>query len=182
MMNNMGMRLALMGGILVLLSSFALLSLHPVDSDNAVVFTIKNFGINTKGELKGLKGNIEWNEENPTASSIRVSVNTATINTGIDSRDASLKEEDYFNTEQYPVISFESTGITAANGQYTAIGKLTIKGVTKSISFPFTATKATNGYLFAGSLTINRLDFGVGKNSMVLSNDVDISLKVPAVP
>ena len=64
---------------------------------------------------------------------------------------------------------------------YKATGNLTIKGATKAISFPFTATKTANGYLFSGSFTINRLDYGVGKSSMVLSDDVDVTLKVQAV-
>jgi polyisoprenoid-binding protein YceI len=165
----------------VVFSSFALLALRPVDGDNAVTFVIKNFGINTKGELKGLKGSIQWNEENPAASTISVTVNTNGINTGIDSRDDALKKEEYFDADKYPLISFVSTGIKPGNGTHTANGNLTIKGVTKPITFPFTATKAANGYLFKGSFTINRLDYGVGKSSMVLSDDVDVVLNIEAV-
>jgi polyisoprenoid-binding protein YceI len=164
----------------VVFSSFALLALRPVDSDNAVTFVIKNFGINTKGELKGLKGNIQWNEENVAASSINVSVDANTINTGIDARDKDLKKEEYFNTDKYPVISFVSTAITPGSDTHKVTGNLTMKGVTKTITFPFTATKTANGYLFSGSFTINRLDYGVGKNSMVLNDDVDVTLKVQA--
>src|SRR4051794_27911485 len=164
----------------VMLSSFALLALRPVDSSNAVTFVIQNFGIDTKGEFKGLKGNIQWNEENPAASTFNVSVNANTINTNIESRDKELKDETYFNTDKYPLISFVSTGITPNSGNYKATGSLTIKGVTKSISFPFTATKTANGYIFNGSFSINRLDFGIGKSSMVLSDNVDVSLKVQA--
>ena len=100
----------------IVLSSFAVLALRPVDSNNAVTFVIKNFGIDTKGEFKGLKGDIQWNEENPAASTINVSVNANTINTSIDARDKELKEEAYFDTDKYPVISFVSTGITPGNG------------------------------------------------------------------
>src|SRR3954471_4638324 len=159
----------------VMLSSFALLTLKPVDSNNAVTFVIQNFVIDTKGEFKGLKGSIQWNEENPTASTINVSVNANTINTNIESRDKELKDETYFSTDKYPLISFVSTGITTSNGSYKATGSLTLKGVSKTISFPFTATKTANGYLFSGSFTINRLDYGVGKSSMVLGDDVDIA-------
>lgn len=181
MMNNTCTRWALVIACFVALSSFALLSLSPVDNNNAVTFVIKNFGINTKGEFKGLKGAIQWNEEDPSASMINVSVNANTINTAINARDKELKEEGYFNADKYPTISFVSTGITTANGSYTATGSLTIKGSTKTISFPFTATKMANGYLFSGSFTINRLEYGIGKGSMVLSDDVDITLKVQAV-
>jgi polyisoprenoid-binding protein YceI len=181
MMKNKFVRWAIALCCFIMLSSFALLALRPVDSDNAITFVIKNFGINTKGELKGLKGNIQWNEENPAASTINVSADVNTINTGIDGRDSHLKKEEYFDADKYPVLSFVSTGITPGNGSYTANGSLTIKGVTKTIAFPFTATKTANGYLFSGSFTINRIDYGVGKSSMVLGDDVDVALKVQAV-
>jgi polyisoprenoid-binding protein YceI len=178
MMKNKFVQSAVALCCFVMLSSFAVLTLRPVDSNNAVTFVIQNFGIDTKGEFKGLKGNIQWNEENPAASAINVSVNANTINTNIDSRDKELKDEAYFSTDKYPLISFVSTGITPNNGSYKATGNLTLKGVTKTISFPFTATKTANGYLFSGNFTINRLDYGVGKSSMVLSDDVAITLKV----
>lgn len=181
MMKNKFTRSVLALCCFVLLSSFAVLALHPVDSDNAVTFVIKNFGINTKGEFKGLKGDIKWNEEKPAASTINVSVNANTINTAIEARDKDLRKEEYFNTDKYPLISFVSTGITPGNNSYTATGNLTMKGITKTISFPFTATKTANGYLFNGSFTINRLDYGVGKGSMVLGDDVEVTLKVQAV-
>jgi polyisoprenoid-binding protein YceI len=168
-------------GCFIILCSFALLSLRPVDSNNSVTFIIKNFGIDTKGEFKGLKGTIQWNEENPAASIFNVSINANTINTNIESRDKELKDETYFNTDKYPLITFVSNGIKPGNGNYTATGNLSIKGTTKTITFPFTASKTANGYLFNGSFTINRLDFGIGKSSMVLSDDVDITLKVQAV-
>jgi len=165
----------------IVLSSFAMLALKPVDGNNAVTFVIQNFGIDTKGEFKGLKGTIQWNEENPAASNINVSIDANTINTSIESRDKELKDEGYFNTGKYPLISFVSTGITPGNGSYKATGSLTLKGVTKTISFPFTATKTASGYLFSGSFTINRIDYGIGKSSMVLGDDVNVSLKVQAV-
>lgn len=181
MMKNRPLLLAIVCFCFVMFSSFALLALRPVDSNNAVTFVIKNFGIDTKGEFRGLKGNIQWNEENPAASTINVSVDANTINTNIDSRDKELKDETYFNTDKYPLISFVSTGITSGSGSYKATGSLTMKGVTKTISFPFTATKTANGYLFSGNFTVNRLDFGIGKSSMVLGDDVDVSLKVQAM-
>ena len=181
MIKNKFVRVAAALCCFVMLSSFAVLALRPVDNDNAVTFVIKNFGVNTKGEFKGLKGAIQWNEENPAASTINVAVNTNTVNTGIDARDNHLKKDEYFDADKYPTLSFVSTSIAGNNGKYITSGSLTIKGTTKTISFPFTATKTANGYLFSGSFTINRRDYGIGKGSMVLSDDVDVTLKVQAV-
>src|SRR3954454_11560378 len=122
MMKNKFVQSAVALCCFVMLSSFAVLALRPVDSNNAITFVIQNFGINTKGEFKGLKGDIQWNEENPAASTINVSVAANTINTAIAARDKDLKKEEYFDVDKYPDITFTSTGITPGNGSYTAAG------------------------------------------------------------
>jgi polyisoprenoid-binding protein YceI len=101
-----------------------------------------------------------------------------TINTGIEMRDNDLKKETYFNAEKYPTINFASSSVSADK----VTGNLTIKGVTKEINIPFTATPRSNGYLFEGKFSISRKDFGVGGSSFVLSDHVDIELKVQAQP
>ena len=153
-------------------------SLKPVDNDGAVTFVIKNFGLNTNGSFKGLKGAINWDPSNPSASLFDVTIDASTINTGIDMRDKDLQKEAYFDVEKYPTIHFVSTKVSTGN----VTGNLTIKNVTKQISFPFTVKNSVNGYLFEGSFTINREDFGVGGNSMVLSDEATVKLKVQANP
>lgn len=158
-------------------------ALKPADEKEAVSFSIKNFALNTKGTLGGLKGSINWSPANLGTASLNVTVDAGSINTGVDSRDAHLKKEEYFDVAKYPVISFASVEITAgADGAYKASGNLTIKGVTKVISFPFTAKQEGSGYLFEGSFTINRRDYGVGGSSLVLSDEVKVTLKVHANP
>ena len=152
----------------------------PVDSKSEVKFTIKNFGVNTSGTLSGLTGTIQFDSTKFSSSSFNVTVDVNTINTGIDMRDNHLKKEDYFYAEKYPKISFTSTSIKPADKGYTISGQLTIKGVSKSVSFPFTAVKQDDGILFSGSFSINRKDFNVGGGIAVLGNTVDITLKVMA--
>ncbi|MEP6845554.1 MAG: YceI family protein [Panacibacter sp.] len=165
----------------LLLPAFAAMSftssdLKPVDAAESITFVIKNFGINTQGEIKGLKGTIKWDPANPAASVFNVTADANTLNTGIEMRDNHLKKEEYFDVEKYPVISFASTGVST--GSIT--GNLSMKGVTKQISFPFTAKPSGGGYLFEGNFTINRKDFGIGSGSMSLSNTVIVNLKVQA--
>jgi len=164
--------------IIPVLFAFISVNLTPVDNDGAVTFIIKNFGINTKGSLNGLKGTIKWDAANPAASQINASVDVNTINTNSDMRDKDIKEEKYFNYPKYPTINFVSTAVSATS----VTGNLTIKGVTKSITFPITVTPSGQGYLFQGNFTINRNDFGVGGGSMVLSDKVDVTLKVQTTP
>ena len=159
-----------------LLPSLQVADITPIDESGAVIFTVKNMGINTNGELKGLKGNIHWDENNVSKSSMNVSVDVSTINTDIEMRDKHLRSEDYFEAVNYPQITFQSTSINAG----AVTGKLTIKGVSKNISFPYTVKKVNGMYVFEGKFSINRKDFNVGGSFSTISNNVDVTLKVKA--
>jgi len=171
-------RIVTLVAIVAALCSFTMTGLKPVDKDGAVTFVIKNFGINTKGSLSGLKGTLKWDAANPAASQISATVDVKTISTNIESRDNHLKEDSYFDVAKYPTISFNSTAVSANS----ITGNLTIKGTTKSITFPISVTPSGKGYLFHGEFTINRRDFGVGGGSMVLGEDVKVTLNVQADP
>lgn len=169
-----------------LVLSFAAISqkYKPVDAGSKVHFNIKNFGIETGGDLSGLAGNINFSAANLTTSNFDVSVSVKTIDTDNDIRDKDLKGKNYFDADTYPVINIKSTKISRTNktqaGWYYFAGTITMHGVSKPIEFPFSATLKGNDYLFVGDFTINRLDYGVGGNSAVLSNTVKVSLSVLA--
>jgi len=127
-----------------------------------------------------LRGTIKFDPGYPEQAFFNVSVDAGTVNTNIGARDNHLRKETYFNVQKYPRISFVSTkvGNTTKAGILYITGNITIKGISKEISFPFTATEEHDGYLFAGEFKINRIDFKVGGNSLVLSGDLIVSLSV----
>jgi polyisoprenoid-binding protein YceI len=145
-----------------------------------VEFKIKNFGVSVSGSIKGLQGSVKFDPQHLDASSFDVSVQTSTVNTGIDMRDSHLKKEDYLSVDAYPKITFVSTKVSSSNkdGYLFIFGNLTIKGVTKAISFPFKAVANGSGYLFTGTFSINRKDYGVGGSSISMSDNVEVDLKV----
>ncbi len=155
----------------------------PSDADSKVHFVIKNFGIRTGGDFTGLRGTIKFNPGNPAASSFDVTVDASSIDTDNNSRDGHLRKEDYFDVKKYPVIKMVSTSILGTNkpGRYQFNGNLTIKSITKPVQFFFDVTPKNGGYLFSGDdFKINRRDFGVGGNSVSLSDDLKVSLSVMA--
>jgi polyisoprenoid-binding protein YceI len=156
----------------------------PQDAGSKVHFIVKNFGINTGGDLTGLQGEISFAPNQIANSTFDVTVSTKTIDTDNSQRDESLIGKDYFDVKTYPEIRITSTKISATNktstGYYYFTGNLTIKGITQPISFPFQVEKIKEDYLFTGEFEINRLLFGVGEKSMVLGNTVKIQLKVLA--
>jgi polyisoprenoid-binding protein YceI len=173
------MRIAFLTALVITLAFQAQAqSYEPVDANSSVKFAIKNFGVTTNGSFKGLKGTIVFDAAKPGNSSIDVSIDANTVNTGIDSRDNHLRKEDYFNVKDYPAISIKSDKITANGKDFIMSAKLTMKGTVKDISIPFTATAKDNGYLFEGAFQLNRKDFKVGGNSMVLGDDATITLSV----
>ncbi len=154
------------------------------DAGSKVHFTIKNFGIKTGGDLSGVKGDIFFFTSDLTACRVNVSVDASSVDTDNGSRDKHLKGGEYFDIEKYPVITITSTKIDKTNkteaGYYYFTGTLTMHGLTKAIAFPFKAEKTNDTYLFTGEFEIDRLDYGVGDKSAVLSNTVNVSLSVLA--
>src|SRR6185312_10183887 len=153
----------------------------PLDAGSKVHFIIKNFSINTGGDFSGLKGQIVFSPEKVADSKFDVTVSAATIDTDNEMRDKNLASDEYLDAAKFPVIKMVSTKTNkTTDGFYFFTGDLTIKGVTKSISFPFQVKKTSDGYLFTGSFDIDRTDFGVGEKNIVLSNKVSVSLSVTA--
>jgi len=169
--------------ITFLISVCSIIAVHaqqyqPVDDKSSIKFTIKNFGVNTGGNFKGLEGTIAFDKDNPEKANFTMSVEATTVNTDNDSRDGHLRKAEYFDVANHPKITFTSEKVTGKNGNMTATGQLTIKGTSKNISIPFKAAPKDDGYLFEGSFQINRRDFKVGGNSVVLGDNVTVSLSV----
>ena len=107
------------------------------------------------GTFKGLKASIVFDASDLEKSKIVASIDPRTINTGNSSKDASATGPDVLAADKFPLISFESTGITKVNTGYEAAGKLTIKDITKDVTLPFVFEKET----FSGGFTIETKDF-----------------------
>jgi len=156
--------------------------LKPIDVESAINFTINNFGLTTKGNLKGLNGNIVWNNKNINTCTFLVSADATSINTNNSLRDNHLKKADYFNVAKFPSITIKSTKIISVDNAnlFEMEADLTLKGVTKKVKIPFTAISQSKGILFNGKFEIDRKDYGVGGSSLSLSNTVKINLSVIA--
>jgi polyisoprenoid-binding protein YceI len=137
-------------------------------------------GMGTEGKMSGLEGEIKFNPADLKNSFFSVTADANTINTDIDVRDSTLKTKEYLNTQLYPKISFVSKQITPGSkaGMYFVKGTLTIKGISKEINFPFTVTPKNEGIQLTGDMRVNRLDYKIGVGSIVLSDNLTVSLNV----
>ncbi len=126
--------------------------------------------------------------ENPHSTQITASIDVSSINTGNAQRDGHLRTNDFFAPEEYPTIEFVSTAIRHEGDDVFIDGELTMRGVTKPVTFEGEfGGVAVNGYgmtMAGGSFStkINRHDFGVSWNAaleaggITLGDDVTITI------
>ena len=145
-----------------------------------VSFKIKNAGFTVDGNFKGFTGQLLFDPNALPASSLHASVSVATINTGNSSRDNHLKKEEYFNASTYPKIDISSKSLFKKENGFAGLFDVTIRNKTKQVEIPFTFS--TNGItaVFDGNFTIDRKDFDVGGNSIMMGDKVSISIIVNA--
>lgn len=147
-------------------------------TSSSVEFFIRNAGVEVDGSMKGFEGEISFSPDQLSASSIIASVNPATVNTGIDTRDEHLRNDEYFDVETYPRITMKSVSFAPSGSSYKGTFDLTIKGITKRVSFPFTFSESGTSATFKGELEIDRLEYEVGESSWILSDEVRIEITV----
>jgi len=132
------------------------------------------------GSFHGIKGTVIINEDDPTLSSVDVSIAVATVDTGIQKRDNHLRSADFFDVAKYPNMTFTSRKVTNVTSKgFTLIGNLTINGVTKEVELAVTGPTAEikdpwgNIRKAAKATTnINRKDFGLTWNTVLEAGGV----------
>ncbi len=98
-----------------------------------ILFFVSHFGFSTmQGEFVEYEGELVLDEENPEQSSIRVTIETASLDTDHAERDAHLRSADFFNVEEHPTMTFESTEVRLVGEEKAEVhGDLTILGQTR---------------------------------------------------
>jgi len=142
-------------------------------------FSVKMFGVKVTGNFKGFRGNIIFDPKNPAMSSISGSVEAASVDTDNSLRDGHLREkEDFFQAGKYPRITLKSTRIEKSGAGYVGIFDLTLKNVTKSLKIPFTFQESGSTAMLEGSAKLDRTEWKFGGNTLGMSDEVTLNLKV----
>ena len=137
-----------------------------------------------RGSFKEFTGTAHVDTANPADSKVEISIVANSIDTGQQQRDDHLRSGDFFESEQYPDITFTSTDVSRDGDDWTITGDLTIKGVTHSVAVPFEFTgSAQDPYGntrigFEGAATIKRSDWGMSFNAALETGGVLVSDKV----
>lgn len=173
------------------------MTVYNVDlSHSEVSFQVKHMMVaKVKGHFDTYTATVEApNLEDLTGANIAFEFDVASIHTKNKDRDDHLRSADFFNAEQYPKITFQSTSITGAAPNFQVTGDLTIRNITKPVTFDVTFNgKGTNPwgvevYGFEGESVIKREDFGLTWNAsletggVLVGNDVKIIIELELSP
>ena len=165
--------------------------IDPVHSD--VSFTVRHMMVSkVRGRLGTFSGEIVTAPEF-TDSSVTATVDATSVDTGNAQRDGHIRTADFFEVETHPTWSFRSSAIRGDGGDYALDGELTIKGVTRPVTFALEVNgfgpDAYGGIRagFSATTTINRSDFGVDiampldGGGVVVGEKVQVNLEIQAV-
>jgi polyisoprenoid-binding protein YceI len=138
-----------------------------------------------RGAFNEFEGTAVLDGDNPAGSTAAVTIKAASIDTRNAQRDEHLRSNDFLAMETHPEITFTSTAIRQTGAtDFEVTGDLTIKGVTNSVTIPFTYEGAATDPFgnvrvgFEGSVTINRKDYGVTWNAALETGGVLVSDKI----
>jgi polyisoprenoid-binding protein YceI len=167
-----------------------------IDSAHTLVeFSVKHMMISTvRGRFNNFSGTLNLDEQHPERSYIEGVVESASVDTREPNRDAHLRSADFFDVEKYPTMKFRSTRIEKVGpDQFKVMGDLTIKKVTRPITFNVTSEgrgKDPYGNLhwgFSAETTLNRKDFDLNWNvaletgGWLVSDQIKINIELEAV-
>lgn len=178
------------------MTTTASIQTYKVDpSHSRAGFSVRHMGLSkVKGQFDNFSATVTMEPGNLESLAATAVIDPKSISTGEDKRDQHLRSADFFDTDSFDEIRFESTGVSDVKGDKFALhGNLTMHGVTKPITLnaellgegkdPWGNTRVA----FEASQTINRKDFGLNWNTvleaggLLVSESVAIQLEIQAV-
>jgi polyisoprenoid-binding protein YceI len=168
-------------------------------SHTEINFSVKHFFTPVTGSFQDFDIDLVYDTDDFSNTQVSVRIAVESVSTGNEKRDNHLRSGDFFAADEHPYITFESTRVKdlTATG-FTAVGDLTIKGVSHTVELPVTLLgvkdipEEMRGMLggvtqvasFQTDLTIDRTDYGVGVGdwaaALVVGHDVGITIAVEA--
>ena len=162
---------------------------YEIDTAHSFIeFRIKHLGYSwLYGRFNRFSGEFSYDPDNPEASAISVSIDSASVDTNHAERDKHLRGSDFLDVAKYPEATFESTKYAGDAQGGTLEGMLTLHGVTKPISIELEklgeGKDPWGGYRagFIGTTTLTRRDFGISYNLGPASESMELELGIEGI-
>ena len=189
---NKATPLVLLLALLLAQSAFAVDAFVIDKAHSTMGFQIRHLFSKVPGKFDDFSGQIQFDEANPEQSSVEVTINTASVDTGVKMRDDDLRSPNFFDVKKFPEITFKSTSVKKT-GENTAdvTGDLTMHGVTKPVVLKVellgkgAGPKESTVSGWNASTALKRTDFGLTWNKVIegtqmVGDDVQIELNIEA--
>jgi polyisoprenoid-binding protein YceI len=152
-------------------------------------FRITHMGVSAfYGRFDAMEGSFTWKDDNPAGSSFDIRVKVESIDTNNAARDKHLRSKDFFDVDQYPMISFKSSTVKkAGDGVLEVAGDLTLHGVTKPLTVKIQRVGAGPGMKgefrlgWETTFEVSRKEFGMSNMPGALGDDVRLTVSVEGV-
>jgi polyisoprenoid-binding protein YceI len=164
-------------------------AIDPAHSE--VDFSVRHMSVsNVHGRFGGIQGSVILNEVDATKSTVSVTIDMNTLDTGVTARDNDVKGPGLFDVAKFPTATFTSTSVVKSGTHLKVTGNFTLHGITRpveldvdgpSAAVPGMDHKPHSGY--EATTTINRKDFGVGPNysAAILSDEIKLTIELEVV-
>lgn len=161
-------------------------------SHTSIVFSVSHINMSyTYGFFRKSQGRYMLDRTNPANSRFQFSIAADSLDTNNADRDKHLRSPDFFNVQQFPTITFESTSVTQSNTEsgveYQVTGNLTMHGVTRQITIPLKMLgegvgpygKYRSG--FFGQFSLKRSDFGMSNLLNMVGDAVGVTVSFEGI-
>jgi polyisoprenoid-binding protein YceI len=190
-MKRLAMVLGVLAMALPMMATAQTSTWSPDKAHSEVIFSILHMSLSkVHGRFGVSGGQIQWNEADITKSTVNVTIDVASVDTGVAPRDTDLKSSSMFDTAQFPTATFVSTSVAKTGNGLTVNGNLTLHGVTKPVVLqvegPTGPLPGMGGKMHAGfsaTTTISRAAFDLGTKypAAVLGDDVKLNIDLDVV-
>src|ERR1700739_4113526 len=149
---------------------------------SSLEFAFQQAGAKNKGRFRHFAVSFDFSPANLGASRLDVTVDMNSVDTGDEERDTTLRGADLFAVAKFSQAHFTASQINKTAAGYEAVGKLTIRSVTRDMRVPFTFRTTTEngaaaGYM-SGKTSLRRLDYGVGQGDWKATDQVADEVEV----
>lgn len=133
--------------------------------------------MNAEGHFGRFSGDVVADPAGPTGARISLTIDAASLETGIEMRDKHLRSADFFDIERFPTIAFQSVRVESAGRRATVMGRLTLHGVTREIAVPVDVQITETALVASGEFIVNRGEYAMNYNSFLnpIGNEVRVA-------
>jgi len=133
--------------------------------------------MNAAGHFGLFSGDVVADPGGPAGARINLTIDAASIETGIEMRDKHLRSADFLDIEHFPTIAFQSVRVESAGRRATVVGRLTLHGVTREIAVPVDVQITDIALVASGEFIVNRGEYAMNYNSFLnpIGNEVRVA-------